>query len=282
MVRRVVVVGVVAGALVVVGIAGRGRPRDGAVAQDWANTGLMAADFVPSFTTVLTRRSPRCRARPTSPLDGSAVTAVEGVVTARRTAGGRGVWIQDPTPDADLATSDAVFVFVDAAPIAEFGDPRERASAPSARSRRHDPDNLRSPGSRHRTPTCRSSRRATGYQRRKCSVPSAVPPTENIDNDNAGNVDPADLRPGRAGHRLLRVPRGDDAAGERRSPSWAPTRSSGGSPSCPTAAAGPGPATLRGSTSSAGRRPQPGAFHRRRQSCVTSPRRRAPARRCRT
>ena len=41
-----------------------------------------------------------------SPLDGESVNGVEGVVTSRRTAGGRGVWIQDPTPDADIATSD--------------------------------------------------------------------------------------------------------------------------------------------------------------------------------
>ena len=46
-----------------------------------------------------------------SPLVGQSVNGVEGVVTARRTAGGRGVWIQDPTPDADIATSDGVFVF---------------------------------------------------------------------------------------------------------------------------------------------------------------------------
>ncbi|HWC69124.1 MAG TPA: hypothetical protein VG478_13735, partial [Acidimicrobiales bacterium] len=39
-----------------------------------------------------------------SPFSGQVVSGVEGVVTARRTAGGRGFWIQDPTPDADPST----------------------------------------------------------------------------------------------------------------------------------------------------------------------------------
>ena len=57
-----------------------------------------------------------------SPKNGQSVNGVEGIVTARRTAGGRGVWIQDPTPDADPATSNAVFVFVNAAPAAVVGN----------------------------------------------------------------------------------------------------------------------------------------------------------------
>ena len=46
-----------------------------------------------------------------SPLDTKLVKDVEGVVTARRTAGGRGFWIQDPAPDASADTSEGVFVF---------------------------------------------------------------------------------------------------------------------------------------------------------------------------
>ena len=59
-----------------------------------------------------------------SPLVGRAVTGVEGIVTARRTAGGRGVWIQTPdaSVDADPRTSEGVFVFLNAAPTAEVGD----------------------------------------------------------------------------------------------------------------------------------------------------------------
>ena len=57
-----------------------------------------------------------------SPLDGKAVSGVEGVVTARRIAGGRGFWLQDPVGDGNDATSDAVFVFMTATPVAQVGD----------------------------------------------------------------------------------------------------------------------------------------------------------------
>jgi predicted extracellular nuclease len=55
-----------------------------------------------------------------SPLRDRPVTGVEGIVTARRTAGGRGVWVQAPD-DGDLATSTAVFVFTGATPTAPVG-----------------------------------------------------------------------------------------------------------------------------------------------------------------
>lgn len=57
-----------------------------------------------------------------SPLLGQSVTGVEGVVTARRTAGGRGFWFQDPSGDGDDATSDGVFVFLNQAPAAQIGN----------------------------------------------------------------------------------------------------------------------------------------------------------------
>jgi len=57
-----------------------------------------------------------------SPLLGESVTGVEGVVTARRTAGGRGFWFQDPDGDGDDATSDGVFVFLNQAPSAQIGN----------------------------------------------------------------------------------------------------------------------------------------------------------------
>ena len=57
-----------------------------------------------------------------SPLDAKLVKDVEGVVTARRTAGGRGFWIQDPAPDASADTSEGVFVFTNAAPTVLVGD----------------------------------------------------------------------------------------------------------------------------------------------------------------
>ncbi|AUH43678.1 endonuclease/exonuclease/phosphatase family protein [Streptomyces sp. CMB-StM0423] len=47
-----------------------------------------------------------------SPLAGEQVTGVPGIVTAVRAFGSaRGFWVQDPKPDADAATSEAVFVF---------------------------------------------------------------------------------------------------------------------------------------------------------------------------
>ncbi|MFJ1900148.1 endonuclease/exonuclease/phosphatase family protein [Streptomyces sp. NPDC088115] len=58
-----------------------------------------------------------------SPLDGKAVTGVPGIVTAVRTTGSRGFWIQDPSPDADPRTSDGVLVYTgSAAPAVSVGD----------------------------------------------------------------------------------------------------------------------------------------------------------------
>ncbi|GLZ80642.1 endonuclease [Actinorhabdospora filicis] len=47
-----------------------------------------------------------------SPQNGKTVTDVPGIVTAVRGSGTRGFWIQDPAPDADPATSEAVLVFL--------------------------------------------------------------------------------------------------------------------------------------------------------------------------
>ncbi|MEU1495244.1 endonuclease/exonuclease/phosphatase family protein [Streptomyces sp. NPDC005776] len=58
-----------------------------------------------------------------SPLDGKAVTGVPGVVTAVRTTGSRGFWIQDTAPDADPRTGEGVFVYTgSAAPAVAVGD----------------------------------------------------------------------------------------------------------------------------------------------------------------
>jgi predicted extracellular nuclease len=84
----------------------------------------MAADHTFSFTTVpLPATIAGVQgASHLSPLTGRVVTGVEGIVTARRTAGGRGVWIQTPVGDADVRTSEGIFVFVNAAPAAAIGD----------------------------------------------------------------------------------------------------------------------------------------------------------------
>ncbi|MGH3378503.1 MAG: lamin tail domain-containing protein [Actinoallomurus sp.] len=53
-----------------------------------------------------------------SPQDGNKVTGVPGIVTAVRSAGSKGYWIQDPTPDANPATSEGVFVFTSSPGVA--------------------------------------------------------------------------------------------------------------------------------------------------------------------
>ncbi|MDQ1655189.1 MAG: uncharacterized protein QOD41_272 [Cryptosporangiaceae bacterium] len=54
-----------------------------------------------------------------SPLTGTQVTDVPGVVTA---VGANGFWFQDPQPDADPATSEGLFVFTSSKPTVAAGD----------------------------------------------------------------------------------------------------------------------------------------------------------------
>ncbi|MGH3126571.1 MAG: lamin tail domain-containing protein [Gaiellaceae bacterium] len=61
------------------------------------------------------------RAIHVSPLVGQAVETT-GIVTALRTSGGAGFYLQDPTVDADPETSEAIFVFTGAAPTVAVGD----------------------------------------------------------------------------------------------------------------------------------------------------------------
>ncbi|MEU9455044.1 endonuclease/exonuclease/phosphatase family protein [Streptomyces sp. NPDC048277] len=58
-----------------------------------------------------------------SPESGRTVTNVPGVVTAVRSTGSKGYWIQDPDADDNPATSEAVFVFTGSAtPLVKVGD----------------------------------------------------------------------------------------------------------------------------------------------------------------
>ena len=54
-----------------------------------------------------------------SPLSGQSVANVPGVVTALRS---NGCYLQDPVPDGDVATSEAIFVFTGSAPVVAVGD----------------------------------------------------------------------------------------------------------------------------------------------------------------
>ena len=152
----------------------------------------MAADHTFSFTTFAP--PPEIAeiqgAAHISPKNGQGVTGVEGIITARRTAGGRGYWIQDPTPDANAATSDAVFVFTNAAPVHQMGDLIRVNGTVSEFRAANDPDNL--------TITQITSSNAqvsfvsgshTPPAPTVLGVGGRTPPTENIDDDNAGNVE---------------------------------------------------------------------------------------------
>ena len=58
-----------------------------------------------------------------SSLNGQKVTNVPGVVTGVRASGSsKGFWMQDPDPDADVATSEGVFVYTGTAPSVTPGD----------------------------------------------------------------------------------------------------------------------------------------------------------------
>ncbi len=58
-----------------------------------------------------------------SPLKGQTVAKVAGVVTAVRTSGSRGFWMQQPSPDVTrTASSSGVFVYTSSAPTVTVGD----------------------------------------------------------------------------------------------------------------------------------------------------------------
>jgi predicted extracellular nuclease len=151
----------------------------------------MAANHVFSFTTTLPVRQ-IAEVQGTShisPFNGQAVK-VEGIVTARRTAGGRGVWIQDPTPDANDATSDAVFVFTNAAPTALIGQLVRVVGTVTEFRAAADPDNLTI------TQITASNANVTALSSGNplpaptiLGLGGRMPPTENIDDDGAGNVE---------------------------------------------------------------------------------------------
>ncbi|HEU6443592.1 MAG TPA: Ig-like domain-containing protein [Gaiellaceae bacterium] len=151
----------------------------------------MAANHSFSFTTTLpvTEIGQVQGAAHISPLNGQPVK-VEGIVTARRTVGGRGYWIQDPTPDGSVATSDAVFVFIPAAPARVVGDLIRVVGTVSEFRAANDPDNLTTTQitSSPANITLLSSGNALPAPT-ILGLGGRMPPTENIDDDNAGNVE---------------------------------------------------------------------------------------------
>ncbi len=152
----------------------------------------MAADHVFSFTTFAP--PPEIAeiqgAAHISPKNGQGVADVEGIVTALRTAGGRGFWIQDPTPDDDDATSDAIFVFVNAAPVAQVGDVVQVDGTVTEFRAGGDPDNLTYTEivTSNASVTILSSGNAVPAPT-VLGPAGRTPPTEVIDDDGAGNVE---------------------------------------------------------------------------------------------
>ena len=66
-------------------------------------------------------RSRPSRAPATPPAFGGQTVTTLGVVTAIDTNGSRGFYIQDPNGDGNSATSDAIFVFTNSAPVQVCG-----------------------------------------------------------------------------------------------------------------------------------------------------------------
>ena len=78
----------------------------------------MAADFNFSFTTPVEIHDLQ-GASHISPLAGRMVSGLAGIVTAEL---GNGFYLQGTTPDADGATSEAIFVFTSSTPAVDVGD----------------------------------------------------------------------------------------------------------------------------------------------------------------
>jgi predicted extracellular nuclease len=123
----------------------------------------------------------------TSPLMGTAVTVTDAIVTAKRA---NGYYIQDPTPDADLETSDAIFVFTTSAPTSVTVGESVRVSGSVAEFR---PGGS---GSTNLTVTELTSPTTTVLSSGNVLPPTTligaggrVPPTEVIDDDGFANFD---------------------------------------------------------------------------------------------
>ncbi|AFY73355.1 putative extracellular nuclease [Synechococcus sp. PCC 7502] len=98
---------------------------------DFYNTGLAGSDipdkpnFQKSRSEIVTIGAPQVAihdiqgAAHISPLVGQNVTGVAGIVTALRS---NGFYFQDPNPDNNDATSEAIFVFTSSAPTVAIGD----------------------------------------------------------------------------------------------------------------------------------------------------------------
>ncbi|WP_234436134.1 endonuclease/exonuclease/phosphatase family protein [Streptomyces sp. NRRL S-813] len=130
-----------------------------------------------------------------SPQSGRTVTNVPGVVTAVRSTGSKGYWIQDPEPDGNPATSEGLFVFTGSAtPLVKVGD----SVLVSGKVSEYYPGG-KSSGSQSVT-------ELTGPTAAVLSAGNAVPAAEVIDSSTlpdayalqapGGNIESLELQPG--------------------------------------------------------------------------------------
>lgn len=124
----------------------------------------------------------------TSPLNGVHVVT-SGIVTAVDTTGARGFWIQDPNPDANDATSEAIFVFTGAVPTVAVGD-SVRVEGNVAEFLGSDPNNLTVTEIDSPSITVLSSGNALPAAT-VIGTGGRLAPTEVIDNDNFSVFDPS-------------------------------------------------------------------------------------------
>lgn len=155
----------------------------------------MAADYTFSFSTVglALRIHDIQSAQHLSPYDGSAVSMVPGVVTA---VGLNGFYMQDPEPDADVRTSEGIFVFTSATPSVLAGT----AVRVSGRIQEFRPGCFPSCSTTSAafanlttteivSPTVAPAGPGAAIPSTVVGLGGRVPPTTVIENDSAGNVE---------------------------------------------------------------------------------------------
>jgi uncharacterized protein len=167
-----------------------------------AETDDNAADFTAGTPTPRNTASPRsqCSGNPPpeptpihdiqgaahlSPKSGQAVSGVRGVVTARVS---NGFYFQDPSPDADPATSEGLFVFTSSAPSVSVGDLVQVAGRVSEFRPGGDANNLTTTELTGPSVSVLSS----GNPLPPATVVGTggrVPPSEVIEDDAGGNVE---------------------------------------------------------------------------------------------
>lgn len=124
----------------------------------------------------------------TSPLEGQTVTDVPGIVTA---VDSNGFYIQDATPDANDATSDAIFVFTSSAPTVVVGD-SVLVSGTVSEFQPGDPEDRNLTETQIGSPTVTVV--SSGNDLPDATIIGSggrIPPTENIDDDGFTTFDPA-------------------------------------------------------------------------------------------